>query len=442
MIPIVLRVGFFVRGQIAEAPQIKAEGFTRQKLQASDRPQVESVNGARCEVVTFKTAIAPTKTGKAEIAAEIGAVVLVARQRPRSPGRDPFDMDDPFSDPFFASPFRQQQKLMIKSDAVTLEVKPLPPGKPADFSGAVGNFNMTVEANPKSVQVGDPITVTSTIAGRGNFDRVTAPTLEDDRGWHKYPPSSKFKQDDEVGISGTKTFETVLSPNEKKQQISPFVFSFFDPAKENYVTLRNDAIPVTVQGGPAVAAAAPKEPGPATPAGIAPKTQPKPRDILYQLTELSAPGQSFTPVYARRNFWLAQIIPLFGLLGFIGWKIRKARLDNREAQRIAALHHEAAELLRNLRRNDVSPQIYFSQAARAVQVKTALASRGGGIDPNVVDVETAAATFGLDEKSHDQLRRLFARKDELRYSGAHNGAETISPESRREVLELIENLRA
>jgi hypothetical protein len=96
-------------------------------------------------------------------------------------------------------------------------------------------------------------------------------------------------------------------------------------------------------------------------------------------------------------------------------------------------------LLRNLRRNDVSPQSYFSQAARAVQVKTALARN---LDPNVVDVETAVATFGLDEKSHDQLRRLFARKDELRYSGAHNGAATISPESRREVLELVENLRA
>jgi hypothetical protein len=41
--------------------------------------------------------------------------------------------------------------------------------------------------------------------GRGNFDRVNAPLLEDDAGWHKYPPSSKFKQDDEVGISGTKT---------------------------------------------------------------------------------------------------------------------------------------------------------------------------------------------------------------------------------------------
>ena len=64
-----------------------------------------------------------------------------------------------------------------------------------------------------------------------------APTLEDERGWHKYPPSSKFKQDDDVGISGEKTFEAVIAPNEKKTAVPPLTFAYFDPVKENYVTL-------------------------------------------------------------------------------------------------------------------------------------------------------------------------------------------------------------
>ena len=108
---------------------------------------------------------------------------------------------------------------------------------------------MTTDAKPKTVQVGDPITVTSTITGRGNFDRVSAPELENESGWHKYPPSSKFTQDDDVGISGSKSFETVLSPNEKKHDLPLFVFSYFDPVKENYVTLRSDTIPIIVEGG-------------------------------------------------------------------------------------------------------------------------------------------------------------------------------------------------
>src|SRR6202011_1272325 len=149
------------------------------------------------------------------------------------------------SDPFgvFSG---EPTKLLLKSEPVTLEIKPLPSNSPASFSGAVGHFAMTVEAKPKTVQVGDPITVTSTISGRGNFDRVNAPALEDERGWHKYPPSAKFKQDDEVGISGVKTFETVVSPNENKQAFPALVFSYFDPAKERYATLQSDAVPIHV----------------------------------------------------------------------------------------------------------------------------------------------------------------------------------------------------
>jgi hypothetical protein len=166
---------------------------------------------------------------------------------------------------------------------------------------------------------------------------------------------------------------------------------------------------------------------------------PKPQDILYQMTERPARAQSFAPLYARSDFWLAQIIPLLGLIGFAGWKIRRSRLDNREALRTVALQHEAAGLMRNLRKIGGSSPEYFSQASRVVQLKTALARN---VDPNVVDVETAAATFHLDEDARAQLRRIFERNDELRYSGAQNGAGSVSPESKRETLELIESLRA
>jgi hypothetical protein len=58
-----------------------------------------------------------------------------------------------------------------------------------------------------------------------------------------------------------------------------------------------------------------------------------------------------------------------------------------------------------------------------------------------VDAETAAETFKLNSDSRDRLRRLFEQSDEWQYSGAYNGPGRMSPESRREVLELIENLR-
>ncbi|MGC2352176.1 MAG: BatD family protein [Candidatus Udaeobacter sp.] len=457
IVPVQIRMGFDprVRPRLIEPPEITGQGFTAQKLQESGQIS-ETINGRPYDVVTYKTAIAAARAGKFEVGpVKARAQVLVPRARsaPRSRSRSPFDLfdlNDPFSDPFFSNPFAQmgeRRDVEIKSEPVALEVKPLPPNAPPSFSGAIGNFTMTTDAKPNSVQVGDPITVTSAISGRGNFDRVNAPVIEDERGWHKYPPSSKFKQDDEVGISGTKTFETVLSPNEKKQAVPVLAFSYFDPVKEQYVTVRSEAIPISVQGGTAatqnIAATQPGSPPPATGTRPAPAAQStaKPQDILYQLMDRGRTVDSFAPIYTRRFFWGAQLIPLLALLGFVVWKIRKAKISNREAQRMAALHHEAAELMHKLRRNDASPREYYAEASRVVRVKTALASASRGIDPNIVDAETAADTFKLNSDERDRLRRLFEQSDEWQYSGAHNGPGRISPENRREVLELIENLK-
>ncbi len=443
IVPVQIRLGFDPRAypKLIDGPEITGQGFTAQRLVESGKNQ-ETIDGRIYHVLTYKTAIAAARAGKFEIGpVKAKAQVLVARSRRSPRARSPFDlfdMDDPFSDPFFANPFSQfgeRREVEIKSDPVPLEVKPLPPNPPPSFSGAIGNFTMATDAKPKSVQVGDPITVTATISGRGNFDRVNAPVIEDERGWHKYPPSSKFTKDDEVGISGTKTFEMVLSPNEKKQSVPVMAFSYFDPVKEQYVALRGDPISINVQGG-AVAAASPAviPPGSPTPATAVQK----PQDILYQLTDRPKVAQSFTPLYTRLLFWMAQLLPLLALIGFAGWKIRQARIDNREARRIAALQHEAAELMRKLHRGDASPREYYAEASRVVRVKAALARN---VDPNSVDVDTAADTFGLNGDSRERLRLLFEQCDELQYSGAHNGAEKISPEKRRDVLELIENLQ-
>jgi hypothetical protein len=459
IVPVQIQMGFDprVRPRLIEPPEITGQGFTAQKLQESGQNS-ETINGRPYDVVTYKTAITAARAGKFELGpVKAKAQVLVPRARsaPRTRSRSPFDLfdlDDPFSDPFFSNPFAQmgeRREVEIKSEPVALEVKPLPPNAPPSFSGAIGNFTMTTDAKPKSVQVGDPITVTTEIAGRGNFDRVNAPVVEDERGWHKYPPSSKFKQDDEVGLSGTKTFETVLSPNEKKQSLPLLAFSYFDPVKEQYVTLRSEAMPITVQGGTAATQnVATPQPASSRPSGTTPtRAAPaaaaaaKPPDILYQLTERPRATESFAPIYKRRVFWGVQVIPLLALIGFAVWKIRRARINNRQAQRIAALHHEAAELMHNLRRKDASPREYYAEASRVVRVKTALASAGRGIDPNIVDAETAADTFKLNSDERDRLRRLFEQSDEWQYSGAHNGPGRISPENRREVLELIENLK-
>ena len=106
---------------------------------------------------------------------------------------------------------------------------------------------------------------------------------------------------------------------------------------------------------------------------------------------------------------------------------------------MAKLQHEAAEVQRKMRRKDASAQEYLADASRAVQLKTALVKN---VNPNAVDAEMATAAFQLDANERARLQQLFAQRDELRYSGGRNGNNALSSEQRREILELVENLRA
>ena len=342
-IPAEIRLGISTRvpHRLIEGATLSGQGFTAQRMPNPEQT-VESINGRTYEIVTFKTAITAVRSGKLEIAAkDARAIVQIPRRTDGSRPRSPFDifgMDDPFSDPFFNDPFAgrgEQRELKFSSETTTLEIKPLPPNAPPNFAGAVGIFSLTTDVKPKRAQIGDPLTVTANISGRGNFDRVTAPVLESDRGWHTYPPGSSFKPNDDIGISGTKTFEMVLTPNEMKKAVPPLIFSYFNPLKESYVTLKGDQLPVVVEGGtapaanPAIASASTAPP----PATASPTAAPQAQDILYQLTDHGGWGQSFAPVFSQPVFWAAQAVPLLGLIGFFGWEMRKRRLQNREGQR-------------------------------------------------------------------------------------------------------------
>jgi hypothetical protein len=445
LIPVEIRLGFNTRtrARLAEGPSLTAQSFTTQRM-PEPQQSVETINGVQYQVVTFKTAIAAARSGKFAVGpVEAKALVQVPR-RPGSQGRSPFDvfgLNDPFNDPFFQDPFAgipEQREVDMKSREVAVEIKPLPPNAPSSFSGAVGNFSLTTSVTPKTAQVGDPLTVTATITGRGNFDRVNAPEMESDRGWHAYPPSAKFKPDDDVGLSGTKNFEMVLTPNENKTDVPPLLFSYFDPLNESYVTLKSEKLPITIEGGAAPAPSAPAiARASGSPGGAQPTPAPQADDILYLLTDQPRWVQTFAPVFERPVFWVAQVVPLLGLIGFFGWKARKRRLANRERQQRAAWEEETAELQKKLRRADEPPDRYFAEALRVVQLKTALARR---VPPNTVDAETAVSAFSFDEEKRARVRELFRQSDELRYSGRQNGHGAVNEQTRREVLDLIESL--
>lgn len=421
---------------------LNGEGFTTQKF-AQPKQDVQTVDGVKYRVVTYRSAVAGAKTGSLPITlADLNAVVRVPRTQSqrRQAFSNPFDDDPFFRDPFGAFNETVPKQIKLRADPQTLEIKPLPPGAPADFTGGIGHFTMEADAEPRKAQAGDPVTAHIHLSGQGNFDRVGAPVISDDKGLHLYPANAQFKADDLIGLSGTKTFEQAIVSQTGRQSLPAYHLSFLDPDEGSYVSLKTAPLaakiegpstpPVTPTPNPAFAPVAVATPSPA------PAPAQKPRDILYIRSD-AGPSARFTPVYRQRSFWLIQGVIAAALAGFGGlaWGRTSARKD--VARRAAESQRRQSELLRALRTEGTARRDFYSAAARLAQLKAGAATGRPGEHLTVAEV-CAAQRAGAPMAA--SVEQIFHRHDELAYSGGAVAQEPVPAEERRTVLETLETL--
>ena len=420
-----------LRSEPEQLPQISGEGFTKQKL-ARPRQELARRDGRDYRVYVFRTAITPSRAGKLEIGpGEIEFAAQVPRQRDR---RSQFGglLDDFFNDPFFAP----MQRMTASAAAVALEVKPLPmEGRPLGFTGAVGQFKLAAKGTPTEVKVGDPVTMTIEVSGRGNFDRVEMPTVVDGAGWQSYQPAVQFKATDETGTTGAKSFELAVVPQERKRTMPQFEFAYFDPAKERYETIRTAPADLQVIGAPPPAPPPPSAasaPATSSAAAAAPPASASATDILGILPDRGAASGSFEPLHLRQEFWWAQVAPLSLLLGWGAWRLR--RRDER-SRTIAHLRREKVQA-RNAARTAHSAAEYLEQAVRFVQLHTALRT---GRAPETVDLSAARTSLHEPDMIKD-VEELFTARAELLYAGTAPRDEHLSEAQRSRFDRVLEQL--
>jgi len=240
-------------------------GFWAQDLlEANYRPKqyAEKIDGQQYAVAEIKKeALFPQKAGKLviqPIQVDVIAQLTVKQSKIKKPA-DPLG-NDPFFDSFFndvfSGPQIEQVKRSLISNSLTINVQPLPnapnvSGKPADFTGAVGQFNLTTKVDKTAVKADEPITLNITISGKGNIKLIENPKIVFPSDFEVYDP----KVADNIsttgdGISGTKSFEYILIPrNPGKFTIKPFSFTFYNLEKHRYVTQTSPAYTFNVSKG-------------------------------------------------------------------------------------------------------------------------------------------------------------------------------------------------
>ncbi|MCT4623328.1 MAG: BatD family protein, partial [Schleiferiaceae bacterium] len=143
-------------------------------------------------------------------------------------------------------------KHVLTKRVPTINVKPLPAGAPASFTGAVGQYNFEVSLSRNELEADESATLTIKISGSGNAKLVDLPTVSIPDDLETYDPkySESFKMGGR-GYKGYKKEEYLIIPRYKGEyKIPSITFSYFDLETEKYVTQRSEPLELVVLSGP------------------------------------------------------------------------------------------------------------------------------------------------------------------------------------------------
>ncbi|QPJ65639.1 MAG: protein BatD [Candidatus Nitrohelix vancouverensis] len=223
--------------------------YFRKESLGNSKKYEQVVNGVQYKVHELPIAYFPTQAGKTSIPPAILELDLLrSSAQGKFPGRSSFDSF--FNDPFFRSQLRSEHKI-LRTSPIQLNVRPLPKkGKPANFSGLVGDFKMRVSLGKTTLNTGETTTLTVILSGTGNVGEATVGAPELPEHFKIYPDQPVLKADIRNSrLGGEKSFKFALVPLKPGRWDIPVpTFTFFDPARKLYMDLKAEPTSLTVMG--------------------------------------------------------------------------------------------------------------------------------------------------------------------------------------------------
>ena len=243
--------GFFVRYKLYIDPQVNVTNFRpidnpsypnfwNQEIPINQYTTEETTyKGKRFRAVILKRVVLyPQKSGKLEI--------------------EPFALDVSVDVPtsrrdFFGRPMYASANKVLTAGKRSINVKALPTaGKPDSFTGGVGDFDFSIEANRTQLDASESLQIEVKITGNGNLKLMQLPDLQLPSSLEVYEP--EFNENILTNLGGMKgdisKSYTVVPSYKGSYPVQEIAFSYFNPKTKKYVTKYSEPITIEVINGP------------------------------------------------------------------------------------------------------------------------------------------------------------------------------------------------
>ena len=187
-------------------------------------------------VILRKTVLYPQKIGELSIE----PLVLDITVQTPSNRRD-----------FFGQIINNTVNKTVSAGKIKVQVKPLPEmGRPNNFSGAVGKFDLLVITSKKELLLSEAFQLDLEIKGNGNFNLFAFPSINLPQSLEVYEPERSEKLTTNFkGIRGSiKDQYTIVPSSAGKYSIPRISFNYFDPNDSKYKTQTSIQNYINVKG--------------------------------------------------------------------------------------------------------------------------------------------------------------------------------------------------
>ncbi|MEA1872828.1 MAG: BatD family protein, partial [Bacteroidota bacterium] len=288
--------------------------------------KMENYKGKNYYTAELKSIVLfPQRSGKLEISEGNFDIVLQERVNSNQSGS--------LFDSFFGRV--QNVPYTLKSNAITVNIKPLPKQQPSSYIGAVGGFSASTEISHDSIDVNDAFTIKINLQGTGNFNLINAPKLNLPNEFEVYDPEVKKNLSKTAnGSTGSINWIYTIIPRYPENYIlKPIEISWFNPKTQSYQSYKGQETSIYVNR----TADFKEEKAQVSLSGS--DIEMMANDIRYIKTIPKKQKKSFIGTWL---FWLAYILP-FSILVLIVFLRRKqikeraniTKIRNKKANKVA-----------------------------------------------------------------------------------------------------------